>query len=451
MVNDEVRLDRHGVTPDLPKSRSRVRGSTVFLRCFLFPLVLIAVTPSVVLLLWGCGVWLDGSLAALVTPAGFARVLRHLPAPSLSAALMICGFVLFQAVLLKLLPGRVHRGPVTPAGVRPVYRANGIGALLVTHAVFLGASAGLRLFPAGILYDRFGSLLITACLLCFGLCLVLYYRGLRRPSGPDAGSTGHPVLDYFWGTELHPSVRGLDLKQLFNCRVGMMSWSLLTVSFGAAQYERTGSVSSAMAVSAFLQLAYILKFFYWEDGYCATLDIMHDRFGYYLCWGVTVWLPGVYTLAGHYLVTHPRQLSWTASAALLLLGLTALALNYSADEQKQRVRRTHGETRVWGSPPKLIHARFTTGDGETHRSLLLYSGWWGLARHFHYLPEFLVALAWTLPVGHGHALPYFYLVYLAVLLLDRCGRDERRCREKYGAAYEEYCQKVRWRIIPRVY
>jgi Ergosterol biosynthesis ERG4/ERG24 family len=33
----------------------------------------------------------------------------------------------------------------------------------------------------------------------------------------------------------------------------------------------------------------------WETGYWGTMDIMHDRAGYYICWGCLVWVPSVYT------------------------------------------------------------------------------------------------------------------------------------------------------------
>ncbi|MEU2563044.1 hypothetical protein ABZ626_27420 [Streptomyces longispororuber] len=446
------RADARTAVPAVPAWRGAQLGRlSEFLRCVLLPSLLVIVTPPLVLLLVTLVMAFDGALAPLVTPSDWPRLAAALPRPSAPAALMLCGFVVAEALLLRLLPGRTVRGPVTPAGVRPSYRANGPLALLVTHLVHLLASAGLGWFSPGVLYDRFGELLTTSCVLCLLLCAGLYVKGLRRPSGPDHGSTGRPVLDFFWGTELHPVIGGVDLKQLFNCRVGMMGWSLLLVSFAAAQHERSGAVSSSMIVGVGLQLAYIVKFFVWETGYFGTLDVMHDRFGYYLCWGVTVWLPGVYTLSTLYLVVRPRSLPVWETVLLLAVGLAALAVNYAADAQRQRVRDTHGDTLVWGRPAQVLHASYTTADGSTHSSVLLYSGWWGRARHFHYLPEFVLAVCWVAPVGAGRVLPYFYLLFLAVLLLDRCGRDERRCRDKYGEAYLEYCRRVPWKIVPRLY
>ena len=98
----------------------------------------------------------------------------------------------------------------------------------------------------------------------------------------------------------------------------------------------------------------------------------------------------------------------------------------------------------------MIVAPYTTESGEPKENLLLASGWWGLARHFHYVTELLGAVFWTLPVLFGHALPYFYVVFLAILLTDRAFRDDARCAEKYGDAWDSYRKKVRYKIIPGV-
>lgn len=421
------------------------------LRRYVWPTVLLAATPPAVIVLWVCGRHLGGSLGAVPTRDGWSTLVERFPAPSWTAAGILAGFVLTEAALLRLLPARTHEGPVTPAGRRPRYRLNGLQAWLVTHVAFLGASYGLGWFSPGVLYERFGELLITMSLGCAALCLLLHLKGRIAPTSPDAGSSGSAVLDYFWGTELHLSVLGVDLKQLLNCRVGMMGWSLLVVSFTAHQHQHLGYVTTALAVSAVLQIVYILKFFAWEKGYLSTLDVMHDRLGYYLCWGVTTWLPGVYTLAAHHLATTPQHLPPERAAILLSIGLLAIGVNYDADRQRQRVRETNGTARIWGREPRLIRAAYVTADGRTHESLLLASGWWGVARHFHYVPELVAALAWTLPAGSGALLPYCYPAFLAILLIDRAGRDDRRCQAKYGPHWDRYRAAVRWRIVPYVY
>ena len=75
-----------------------------------------------------------------------------------------------------------------------------------------------------------------------------------------------------------------------------------------------------------------------------------------------------------------------------------------------------------------------------------------MARHFHYLPELAAAFFWCLPAGVGRALPFFYFFpFLTLLLLDRAFRDDARCAAKYGAAWEQYCKAVPYRVIPYVF
>ena len=83
-------------------------------------------------------------------------------------------------------------------------------------------------------------------------------------------------------------------------------------------------------------------------------------------------------------------------------------------------------------------AKYRTEKDEEKTSLLLVSGWWGVSRHFHYLPEIAAAFFWTSPAGFTHFMPYFYVVFLTFLLLDRSYRDDKRCEKKYGKYWLEY-------------
>lgn len=416
----------------------------------LVPLLLMIVCPPAVIVLWMIATYFDGSIGHFVRAIDWPTFLRLFPRPTPAAAVMLLGFALFEALLLIALPGGVHAGPVTPAGNRPLYRRNGLSAFLVTHAVLvLGAALGV--FRLSAVHDELGAILLITNVLGLLLSAVLYVKGIRRPSSTDAGTSGNPVFDFFWGVELHPEALGVSLKQYVNCRLAMMGWSVIVLACAARQVEVSGGVSRAMVVSTALQLVYVLKFFRWETGYFATLDVMHDRFGFYIVWGVMAWLPCLYTLVSQTLVRAPGDVSLPVAVALLALGLLAIAANYAADAERQRVRETGGDTTVWGKPPEIIVARYVTLDGRERESILLCSGFWGVARHFHYALEIALALAWTLPAGFSRALPYTYVAFLTALLVDRAGRDDRRCRAKYGEAWDRYCARVPWKIVPFIH
>ena len=454
-----ARPDGAGLPPPPLASLSWAAGSgsrlAHFIRTTLGPICLILLTPPAALIFWIVCTFqpFNGSLAPLLTAAGWRSVAAHWPWPSLSAAGIVLVFILLETILLQWLPGQVFEGPITPAGSRPRYKLNGLLAWLITHALFLAGSFGLHLFNAGIVWDHFGGILATLVLFALLFCLYLYFKGRFWPTSPDRSLSGNFIWDYYWGVELHPTLFGVNLKQLINCRVSMLGWSVIVLSFAAKQAELDpgGHISLAMLVSVAITVIYLFRFFWWESGYFTSLDIMHDRFGYYICWGVMAWVPAVYSLTAQYMVLRPNDLPWPLAAAIFALGVAAVYINYAADAQRQRVRATNGSATVWGRPPDLIRAAYSTADGAQHESLLLSSGWWGVARHFHYVPEITLAIAWSLPAGFSHFVPWFYVVYLTILLFDRAARDDRRCRRKYGPAWQEYCRRVPWKIIPGLY
>ena len=169
------------------------------------------------------------------------------------------------------------------------------------------------------------------------------------------------------------------------------------------------------------------------------------------CWGCMVWVPSVYTSHALFLTTHPNQLGFPLAVTMIVVGLISIFLNYDADRQRELARNTDGACTIWGQIPELIRATYHTSEGRERQSLLLVSGWWGVARHFHYVPELLAALFWTLPALFTSAVPYFYFFFLLILLTHRASRDDKRCAEKYGKYWKHYCQRVPYKILPFVF
>ena len=421
------------------------------------PLFLIAVCPPLIMLVWYTNVSLDGSieqLGALFVREGIFSTIYNLWSPlffgTVIAWKILAIFAALELCLMKVLPGRLVSGPVTPRGNVPVYKANGASAFAFTMVLFYLGSVQFKLFSPGIIYDNFGGLLGALNFFSLLFCLFLFFKGRYKPSSSDSGTTGHAIFDYFWGMELYPRIFGYDVKMFTNCRFGMMGWGLIIVSFAAKQTQM-GGLSNSMLVAVSLQLLYIAKFFWWEAGYLRSMDIMYDRAGFCICWGSMVWIPAVYTSPTLYLVNHPNHLGSFAALLIFCVGTACIFINYLADRQRQYVRNKNGECTVWNKKPDLIFANYKTEWGEQKQSLLLASGFWGISRHFHYLPEVLGAFCWSAPALCNHYLPYFYLTFLFLLLMDRSYRQEKRCRLKYGKDWDKYCERVPFRLIPFVY
>lgn len=418
------------------------------------PLLLVLGCPPIVILFWYTNTKLDGSLLKLgdlIASNGFFQTLYEVWSPiffgSFTAWSILVVFASVQLIFMKVIPGKLFHSPLTPKGNINDYKANGVTCYLLTLTLFCVGAFGFHWFSPTIIYDNFGSLLGALNIFSLLFCLVLYFKGLFSPSSSDSGASGNFVFDYYWGTELYPRIFGWDIKMFTNCRFGMMSWPLILISFAAKQHQLYG-LSDSMIVAVFLQMAYITKFFIWETGYMRSLDIMHDRAGYYICWGCLVWVPGIYTSPTMYLVNHPNNLGVPLALLIAVFGTCCILINYLADRQRQLVRALNGNCKVWGKNPVVTLASYVTGQGESRQNLLLASGWWGISRHFHYVPEVLGAFFWSVPALFDNFLPYFYVVFLAILLTDRAFRDDRRCALKYGPDWNKYCERVPYKIIP---
>jgi Delta14-sterol reductase len=137
-----------------------------------------------------------------------------------------------------------------------------------------------------------------------------------------------------------------------------------------------------------------------------------------------------------------HDLPWWGSIGIALLNVCGYVIFRGANIQKHRFRKDPARP-VWGRPPFYIK----TSQG----SLLLISGWWGLARHMNYFGDLLMGLAWCVTCSFGSPLPYFYVAYLVVLVVQGDRRDNSLCAARYGEAWAAYCRAVPYRIIPLLY
>jgi protein-S-isoprenylcysteine O-methyltransferase Ste14 len=130
-----------------------------------------------------------------------------------------------------------------------------------------------------------------------------------------------------------------------------------------------------------------------------------------------------------------------AGAIALFFG--GWALSRGANLQKY-LFKTRPEQKLFG----ILAPQTVASDGRQ----LLCSGFWRLSRHINYLGEILMALALALSLGHPTAIgPWLYPLYYVALLFPRQHADDLRCSAKYGLLWQQYCDRVPYRIIPWIY
>lgn len=252
---------------------SSERGNTFF-RTIFVPLFLMLVSPLAIQFVWIVCHFYDGSLIHAFR-ASPLRLWQQYPTPTTIAASLVVFFLLFQLILLLIIPGPTFVAIPTPMGNRPKYTLNGVPCFLLTHFL-LAASAYTGLIRYGALFDSFGPILAFLNKIALIVTIALYIRGIYYPTNSDSGVSGYGFIWDIWhGTELHPEIRGVSLKQLINCRFAMMGWSVAIVAFSCKQIELYGHLTNSMLISTSLQMVYIFKFFMWEGGYFNSVRKIH--------------------------------------------------------------------------------------------------------------------------------------------------------------------------------
>lgn len=345
-----------------------------------------------------------------------------------------------------------------------------------------GPNYGLWTF----IWDNYLQLLTANLVIAFALACYVYVRSFSVRRGNEdkrelaaGGLSGNLVYDWFLGRELNPRIEvpffgTIDLKVFCELRPGLLGWLILDYAFVAHQYKTYGYVTDSIVLITLFQTSYVLDSYWMEPAILTTMDITTDGFGFMLAFGDLVWVPFIHSLQARYLAVHPVQLGPYGTLGVLAVQAVGYYIFRSANNEKDRFRNDPNDPRV---------AHLETMETSAGKKLLV-SGWWGRARHINYLGDWVMGWAQCLTTGVAgyliqHSVPstfpggtqrteetkvvqgeargwgmvftYFFVLYFATLLVHRGLRDEERCEQKYGEDWEEYKQRVPWRIIPGVY
>ncbi|TPX13836.1 uncharacterized protein E0L32_005780 [Thyridium curvatum] len=400
-------------------------------------------------------------------------------------------YYLFSAVLQRVLPGQEVEGTVLANGGRLKYKLNRV-SLALTSTIFTlvvclaGTVAQGAEFPVwAFMTDNYLQLLTANILIAYFLATFVYIRSFSvKPGNPEhralapGGLSGNMLYDWFIGRELNPRVTipllgEIDIKIFMELRPGMLGWMLCNFAFIAKQYRTYGFVTDSIVFIAVIQAVYIIDSQVMESAILTTMDITTDGFGTMLAFGDLVWVPFIYSTQCRYLSVYPVSLGIPGLIAMGVLLVTGFSIFRLANSQKNTFRTNPDD-------PSVAHLKYiTTKTG----SRLLVSGWWGVARHINYFGDWIQSWPYSLPTGMagyviltagsgvdgafkmadgrevvqgaargwGIIFTYFYIIYFAVLLVHRDGRDSEKCARKYGEDWEKYKKIVRWHIIPGVY
>ncbi len=342
-------------------------------------------------------------------------------------------------VLHLVMPGQRVRGyAVHPDTQEKLgYRLNGLPVMLATVALWAGACRWGGLRWDWLWTQRWSSLA--------GACTIGLLFSIAMVVGAPRTGRSWPV-EFFLGRRENPQAWGgrFDVK-MFLYLVGATMLALNLLSFAAFHLQHFGAEASlGVVVHVALFGWFLLDYLFFERVHLYTYDLFAERVGFKLGWGCLTFYPYFYAVALWTTADRPSPHSsnaWLLLWAAVFLGGWMLARGANMQKFFFKLDPEHRFLGVFA--PQVVR--------DDSRALLC-SGFWGVSRHVNYLGEMLMATGLALVLGWPAAIgPWLYPLYYVLLLVPRERDDHRRCADKYGPLWDEYCRKVRFRIVPGVY
>jgi protein-S-isoprenylcysteine O-methyltransferase Ste14 len=347
----------------------------------------------------------------------------------------VYGFIL---ILNYSLPGKWMVGYATKEGTEDKlsYRLNGLLVLVIVLIVW-ALSGYFHILPWDWFYQYRWEGLAGAVVfgLLFSWAVFFRYPPVRKSA----------FADFYFGRALNLQWGGgrIDAK-MWLYLVGAILLELNVLSFAGYHHITFGAdASPGIMLSAAMLTYFVFDYLTFEHVHLYTYDLFAERVGFKLGWGCIAFYPFFYSIPLWSTVDLPNP--GTPSyvliiAAVVFLGSWSLARGANLQKYYFKIEPNRKFLRI---QPEAI------SDG--HKSLLV-NGFWGLSRHINYLGEIGMATGIVLAVGYPYLpWPWLYPLYYIALLVPRQIDDDKRCQLKYGALWDQYEKKVRYRIIPFIY
>ncbi|MEO5921180.1 MAG: hypothetical protein ABIQ01_08565 [Pseudolysinimonas sp.] len=340
-------------------------------------------------------------------------------------------------VLHLVIPARRRAGYVTSdvTGKVTTYRTNGRFVLAASIALWF-LLGYFDIVPYTWLYETRWWGLIGACVigLAFSFIIVLRYP-----------STGKSLFaDLWFGRSQDVQVKnGLLDAKVWLYLVGAVLLQLNVLSFAAFHLTNVTDINPGFLLGCAMLTWFCCEYLIFERVHLWTYDFIAERVGFKLGFGCLAFYPYFYSVALWFTadLPNPGIPAWlTILFGAIFLG--GWVLTRGANMQKFFFKTAPGRRFLWITPQAI-------SDGNHS---LLVNGFWGASRHINYLGETLQAVAIALaPAYFGIWMVWLYPLYYVALFISRQLDDDKVCRAKYGALWDEYTKTVRWRIVPWVY
>mmetsp|Transcript_35804 Transcript_35804/g.26590 ORF Transcript_35804/g.26590 Transcript_35804/m.26590 type:complete len:118 (-) Transcript_35804:609-962(-) len=106
----------------------------------------------------------------------------------------------------------------------------------------------MKIFSPTIIVDHHEGLFFITNIYGCAMAVFVFIKAYVNPSHPgDRRFSGSFWYDFYMGIEKNPRIGEMfDFKIFYNARPGICAWSLINLSFAAAQYRDYGYVTNSM-------------------------------------------------------------------------------------------------------------------------------------------------------------------------------------------------------------
>ncbi|XP_018327297.1 lamin-B receptor [Agrilus planipennis] len=330
------------------------------------------------------------------------------------------------------------------------YRMNGLFSAIILSTLTIALS--IYGFPVVQIVTEKYFQMITASLI-FGILLsVILYLRSRHVSvsalNPHAVTRSH-IYNFWMGRELNPRFFGVVDVKMYLYRFVIISSLIINGIFlfkkmlpptpiSSVSVMKKIAMSPTASVLALLQGVYLLDGLLFESSWVTSFEIQYEGVGWMLAVGYVMY-PFMSTTILKYVTEHNIELPWFQLVAAIILFVIGYILLRGSNSQKDSFRKNPYD-------PSLSHLETIP---TTQGKRLLASGYWGWVRHPNYLGDILILISFTFFVKSVP--PLLFCLLNILFLISRARRDGLRCKQRYGAAWDIYCQRVKYIFLPKIY
>ncbi|XP_045466033.1 delta(14)-sterol reductase LBR-like isoform X3 [Harmonia axyridis] len=333
------------------------------------------------------------------------------------------------------------------------YNLNGFNSLLLLILVwFICETVG---FPISFyVTEHILQLVVSNMIFQASLGIFLYiYSFVVEPNKLNPKEIGTPFISALYnGRQINPRFfNKVDVKVSW-LRLYIDTWVIAEISLvlrGLNLTSKSGlelnninwnSLSShpTLVALAILKCTYCFCQLYNESGNMNSYFTRNEGMGYNTAMANSFRWSGLIAQT-KYIMEHKIHYPNWELACLLFIYLFAQYVYSTTNVQKDHFRSFPN------SPESKRMKKIPTSQGKD----ILCDGWWGRLRQPNIMADIVIHLTW---IRFGFtAPPVLSIIGVFYYLVDRAIVSQKYCRNKYGLAWQKYCRKVKYVLVPFVY